>query len=123
MSSKTAEMQSIDLVEANNLLLNDLNLEDVDVDFDLIDMSLTSQELAMIDCSNLFVLDEVRDFSNELLEMISAGEVSDFIKEEPKAVTIDEKIGKIQQGIMADITMPLNTMFDEFANIIAKNIA
>lgn len=123
MSSKTAEMQSIDLVEANNLLLNDLNLEDVDVDFDSIDMSLTSQELAMIDCSNLFVLDEVRDFSNELLEMISAGEVSDFIKEEPKTITIDEKIGKIQQGIMADITMPLNTMFDEFANIIAENIA
>ena len=111
MSSKTAEMQSIDLVEANNLLLNDLNLEDVDVDFDSIDMSLTSQELAMIDCSNLFVLDEVRDFSNELLEMISAGEVSDFIKEEPKAVTIDEKIGKIQQGIMADITMPLNKYY------------
>ena len=123
MSSKTAEMQSSDLVEANNLLLNDLNLEDVDVDFDSIDMSLTSQELAMIDCSNLFVLDEVRDFSNELLEMISAGEVSDFIKEEPKTITIDEKIGKIQQGIMADITMPLNTMFDEFANIIAENIA
>ena len=123
MSSKTAEMQSIDLVEANNLLLNDLNLEDVDVDFDSIDMSLTSQELAMIDCSKLFVLDEVRDFSNELLEMISAGEVSDFIKEEPKTITIDEKIGKIQQGIMADITMPLNTMFDEFANIIAENIA
>ena len=78
----------------------------------------------MKDGSNLFMLNEVRDFSNELLEMISAP-IADFAVEAPKAkvVSIDEKIGRIQQEVMADITSPLNTMFDEFANIIAQNIA
>lgn len=124
MEFKTAEMAAIDCVEANNILLDELNLEDLELDLSQIDMSLTTQDLLMKDGSNLFMLNEVRDFSNELLEMISAP-IADFAVEAPKAkvVSIDEKIGRIQQEVMADITSPLNTMFDEFANIIAQNIA
>ncbi len=124
MEFKTAEMAAIDCAEANNILLDELNLEDLELDLSRIDMSLTTQDLLMKDSSNLFMLSEVRDFSNELLEMISAP-IADFAVEAPRAkvVSIDEKIGRIQQEVMADIALPLNNMFDEFANIIAENIA
>ncbi len=125
MSLKTAEMSAIDCIEANNLLINELSLEDLELDLQNIDMSLTTQDLLMKDSSNIFILSEIRDFSNELLEMISAPQITDLAIEAPEAkiISIDDKIGKIQQEVMADITMPLNSMFDEFANIIVENIA
>lgn len=125
MEFKKAKMAAVDITEANNILLDELNLEDIELDLSRTDMSLTPQDLLIKNSANLFMLSEVKDFSNELLEMISAPKITDFAVEAPKAkvISIDDKIGRIQQEVMADITQPLSTMFDEFANIIAENIA
>lgn len=123
MKFKADEMATKDCTEVNNFLLEELRIEDFDLSE--IDMNLTSHDLLMKDGSNIVMLNEAKDFSSELLEMLVAPQIEDFAIEAPKAkvISIDEKLIKVQQEVMSDITMPLNTMFDEFANYITEAIA
>ena len=125
MSQKTQEMISLDCVELNNQLVNDLCLEDVQVDLNEIDMSLKSQDLLMMDATNLLILDDTKYFSEELLEMIRSSKVIDFEERQAarKAISLEAKLAKIQHDVITVLNKPLNEMFDEFANIIIEKIA
>lgn len=65
------------------------------------------------------------NFSDELLEMINKCIVPEFVetKAKVKVSSIDEKLAKVQEVLMTDITAPLHTMFDDFANYITRAIA
>lgn len=124
MKSKEAEKQTLDCVEASNFILEDVvnfQLEEPKV----FDMSLNTSDLLMKDAANLLILDEVTNFSKELIEMIEKGEVPEFAIVKPKAkfLSIDDKLAKVQEVLMTDITAPLHTMFDDLANYISKAIA
>lgn len=125
MSQKTQEMISLDCVELNNQLVKDLCLEDVQVDLNEIDMSLKSQDLLMMDATNLLILDDTKYFSEELLEMIRSSKVVDFEERQAarKAISLEAKLAKIQHDVITVLNKPLNEMFDEFANIIIEKIA
>ncbi len=125
MSQKTQEMISLDCVELNNQLVNDLCLEDVQVDLNEIDMSLKSQDLLMMDATNLLILDDTKYFSEELLEIIRDSKVIYFEERQAarKAISLEAKLAKIQHDVITVLNKPLNEMFDEFANIIIEKIA
>lgn len=125
MSQKTQEMISLDCVELNNQLVNDLCLEDVQVDLNEIDMSLKPQDLLMMDATNLLILDDTKYFSEELLEIIRDSKVIDFEERQAarKAISLEAKLAKIQHDVITVLNKPLNEMFDEFANIIIEKIA
>lgn len=125
MSQKTQEMISLDCVELNNQLVNDLCLEEVQVDLNEIDMSLKPQDLLMMDATNLLILDDTKYFSEELLEMIRSSKVIDFEERQAarKAISLEAKLAKIQHDVITVLNKPLNEMFDEFANIIIEKIA
>lgn len=124
MNSKTAETKAFDCVEASNFILEDvvnLELEEPQI----FDMSLNSTDLLIKDAANLIILDEMTNFSDELLEMINKCIVPEFVetKAKVKVSSIDEKLAKVQEVLMTDITAPLHTMFDDFANYITRAIA
>ncbi|MFR1673049.1 MAG: hypothetical protein ACLSWI_08915 [Candidatus Gastranaerophilaceae bacterium] len=124
MNSKTAETKAFDCVEASNFILEDvvnLELEEPQI----FDMSLNSTDLLIKDAANLIILDEMTNFSDELLEMIDKCIVPEFVetKAKVKVSSIDEKLAKVQEVLMTDITAPLHTMFDDFANYITRAIA
>lgn len=125
MSKNAVEKIDLDCVELNNQLVNDLYLEDVQVDLNEIDMSLKTQDLLMIDATNLLILDDTKYFSEELLEMIRSSKIINFEERQAarKAISLEAKLAKIQHDVITVLNKPLNEMFDEFANIIIEKIA
>ncbi len=84
---------------------------------------LSSEDLFRIDSAILMSLRNTEDFSRSLLSQLEQGKF-ETIAAPPEFIesksSIEQEVEQIQQAIMADITQPLQEMFDEMANLVSE---
>lgn len=99
----------------SNLVANEIMHEIIDIDRveKMMSPQLSSEDLFKIDCGILSSLRATQDFSRDLLNKLEKGSFELFV---PR--TLDSDIQTIQQQVMADITMPLQKMFDDLMEYV-----
>lgn len=105
MSSKLENVTVID----SNTIANNIMADIVDVERmeRMLGSRLDSEELFRIDCAILSSLRNTQDFSRELLEQLESG-MFEAAFDLPKSFDLES----------VDITLPLQSMFDEMAGFI-----
>ncbi len=114
-------------LETESVLVNDCNtvanniikeINDIDAMEKMLSAELTSADLFKIDSAILASLRNTVDFSRDLLYELENGKLETVAVKPPK--NLDTEIFNIQMQALADITLPLQKMFDEMAdNVIA----
>lgn len=116
MGLKTEEVMDSNLV-ANGIMQDIIDIDKIESMF-LKDLS--SEDLFRIDCAILSSLKKTEDFSRDLLRQLESGKFESIITAPQK--TIENELGIIQQETLADITLPLQSMFDEMADYVVDYI-
>lgn len=124
MKSQKTNASALDTIEISNLILDEV----IDADLiDYINKPLDTVDLVRIDNANMWMIQDTVDFSEAMLEEfgLARTEVKDLVVEPPKAkvISIEDKIGDIQKEVMADITAPLQNMFDDILVYVTKELA
>ena len=116
MNSKTDNVIVMDCNTVANSIIRDIT--DIDAMERMLSSELSSADLFRIDSAILASLKNTTDFSRDLLQELEQG----FLKtEEVKPQkSIDDELKNIQQNVMADITQPLQTMFDDMFNYVSE---
>lgn len=109
MGFKTEE--AIDSSVVANELMQDII--EVDRVRQFMSPELSSEDLFRIDCGILSSLKNTQDFSRELISLLENGRFEAF-----KPRTIENELQAVQQQVMADITLPLQNMFDELVEFV-----
>lgn len=101
-----------------NVIANGIMRDIIDVDRmeKMMGCELNSSDLFMIDCAILSSLRNTTDFSRDLLKQLETG------KFETVAIKQPEIFEEIQQKAIMDITLPLQTMFDEMEDYVFEAI-
>ena len=107
MSSKLENVTVID----SNAIANNIMTDIVDVERmeRMLGSRLNSDDLFKIDCAILSSLRNTQDFSRELLEQLESG-MFEATFEMPSSFELEP----------VDITLPLQSMFDEMAGFITE---
>ena len=102
----------------SNVVANGIMQDIIDIDKieSMFSKELSSEDLFRIDSAILSSLKETQDFSRELLRQLENGSFKTIAAAPQK--TIDAEIKTIQQEALADITLPLQSMFDEMADYV-----
>lgn len=116
MSSKLENVAVID----SNTVANGIMADIIDVDRmeRMLGSKLSSEDLFRIDCAILSSLRNTQDFSRDLLEQLESGLFETVSVKPPK--TIETDLQDIQQETLMDITLPMQSMFDEMASFITE---
>lgn len=109
MGYKTEEAMDSSIV-ANGIMRD---IIDIDRAKEMLSPDLSSEDLFRIDCGILSSLKNTKDFSRDLIELLEKGQ---FEPTKPK--TIDDEVQNIQQQVMADITTPLQNLFDDLFRFV-----
>ncbi len=116
MDSKTENVMVTDCNTLANGIMRDIN--DIDAMERMLSSELSSVELFRIDCAILSSLRNTADFSRDLLHQLEEGRLEAIEVKQPE--TLDNKLAQIQQEAMADITLPLQNMFDEMIGYVSE---
>ncbi len=116
MDSKTENVMVLDCNSLANGIMRDIN--DIDAMEKMLSSELSSADLFRIDCAILSSLRNTKDFSRDLLEQLESGKFEAIAVNPPKS--FEATMANVQQEVMADITLPLQTMFDEMANFVTE---
>ena len=100
---------------ANGIMEEISTVEQIENDYSF---ELSSADLFRIDCAILSYLRETQDFSRDLLRQLEENSFEKVAVRPPK--TIVSEIEAIQQQTIMDITMPLQTMFDDMAEFVTE---
>lgn len=113
MSSKTRNEASFD---AN--LMSNLIYEEIFQDFDY------GEELGTVlfdtAVNNLASVNTMREFSINMMKQIEFNGLKTDKPEKIKAVSVEDKINAIQKDIAADITKPIQNMFDDMSVFVCQ---
>lgn len=109
----------IEHVVDSNAIANDImhSIMNVDRMEEMLKSDLSSADLFRIDSAILSSLRNTQDFSRDLLHQLEAGRF-EAIVQPPKSFETDLQI--IQQEAIMDITLPLQNMFDDMAEIVVE---
>lgn len=116
MSSKLENVTVID----SNTLANGIMCDIIDVDRmeRMLGSRLSSEDLFRIDCAILSSLRNTQDFSRDLLAQLESGKFEDMTAFPQKSIEYD--VQDIQRETIVDITLPLQSMFDEMAGFVTE---
>lgn len=109
---------AIDTNAVANGIMHDIT--DVDRMEKMLGSELSSSDLFRIDCAILSSLRNTTDFSRDLLKQLEAGEFETMMKRPEK--TLDMQLQNIQQSAIADITKPLEQMFEEMSGFVLEGL-
>lgn len=109
---------AIDTNAVANGIMHDIT--DVDRMEKMLESELSSSDLFRIDCAILSSLRNATDFSRDLLKQLEAGEFETMMKRPEK--TLDMQLQNIQQSAIADITKPLEQMFEEMSDFVLEGL-
>lgn len=116
MVLKTQNVEGIDSNVVANGVMRELN--DIDRMERMLGAELSSEDLFRIDSAILSSLRNTTDFSRDLLNKLETGKFETVAVKPPKS--IDLELANIQHQTMADITLPLQNMFDEMADYVSE---
>lgn len=116
MGLKTKEVMDSNLV-ANGIMQDIIDIDRIESMFS---KELSSEDLFRIDCAILASLKKTEDFSRDLLQQLEKGKFETFVEAPQK--TIENELKIVQQEAIADITLPLQSMFDEMADYVVDYI-
>lgn len=116
MGLKTEEVMDSNVV-ANGIMQDIIDIDRIESMFS---KELSSEDLFRIDCAILSSLRQTEDFSRDLLRQLEEGKFETFISAPQK--TIENEMKFIQQQTIADITIPLQNMFDEMSFIVSESL-
>ncbi|MFI3299945.1 MAG: hypothetical protein R3Y28_00850 [Candidatus Gastranaerophilales bacterium] len=119
MEFETAEMSIENCVELNNLFLNDIDLDELGLPE--VNLELSSFDLMMVDKEVIANLKQVKDYSKDMMNLLTPVETIEQ-KSAVVATKLDKTITEIQRNTVADISAPLNEMFEEFSCFVSKAI-
>ena len=112
MKSKFEEVAIVDSSRLANEIMRDI--VDVDKMERMLETDLTSEELFRIDCAILASLRSTKDFSRDLLYQLETGTFEDF------STKPQQSSKNIQQGVVMDITFPLQEMLCQMACFVEE---
>lgn len=121
MDSKTENLMAIDTNTVANSIMRDIT--DIDAMERMLSTELSSEDLFRIDCAILSSLRDTKDFSKDLLRQLEAGKFETMIEKPEKVTPQRDMFMEIQRQTMADITQPLQNMFDEMANMVISKLS
>ena len=116
MGSKLERVAEVD----SNAIANDImqDITDIGKMERMLYTELNSADLFKIDCAILSSLRKTEDFSRDLLKQLETG-LFETIPQTPSRDVLQE----IQKEAIMDITLPLQDMFDEMAEIVSEALA
>lgn len=116
MGLKTKEVIDSNLV-ANGIMQDIIDIDKIESMFS---KELTSEDLFKIDCAILSSLRDTKDFSRDLIKQLENGKFETIMQAPQKL--FDAEIKTIQQEALSDITLPLQSMFDEMTDYVIDGI-
>lgn len=116
MGSKTEHVMVMDCNTIANGIMRDIT--DIDAMERMLGSELSSEDLFRIDSAILSSLRNTTDFSRDLLKQLEEGRFETAAVKPQKS--LDSELAEIQRETMADITLPLQNMFDEMINCISE---
>jgi hypothetical protein len=118
----SSQLKNVTVIDSNEIA-NSIMMDIIDVDRmeRMLGSRLSSEDLFRIDCAILSSLRNTKDFSRDLLEQLESGKFETVATAPPKLSEYDLK--DIQQEAIIDITMPLQSMFDEMSGLVAEALA
>lgn len=116
MNSKTEQVMVLDCNTIANGIMRDIT--DIDAMERMLSSELSSADLFRIDSAILSSLRNTKDFSRDLLKQLEQGKLETVAVKPPKL--FEAEMAKIQQETLVDITMPLQTMFDDMLNFVSE---
>lgn len=116
MESKIENVMVMDC----NTIANDImrDIKDIDAMERMLSSELSSEDLFRIDSAILSSLRNTTDFSRDLLKQLEEGRFETVTVKPQKS--LDSELAEIQLETMADITLPLQRMFDEMVNCVSE---
>ena len=114
-----SKIESVAIIDSN-ALANEImhELADVEQMESMLDMELSSEELFRIDCAILSSLRDTQDFSQDLLVQLESIFFEERAERPPKV--FDDALKKIQQDVIADMTLPIAEMFNQMEDYIVE---
>jgi hypothetical protein len=116
MGSKTEHVMVMDCNTIANGIMRDIT--DIDAMERMLSSELSSEDLFRIDSAILSSLRNTTDFSRDLLKQLEEGRFETVTVKPQKS--LDSELAEIQLETMADITLPLQRMFDEMVNCVSE---
>lgn len=116
MGSKTENVMVMDCNTIANGIMRDIT--DIDAMERMLSSELSSEDLFRIDSAILSSLRNTTDFSRDLLKQLEEGRFETVTVKSQKS--LDSELAEIQRETMADITLPLQNMFDEMINYVSE---
>ncbi len=116
MNSKTEQVMVMDCNTIANGIMRDIT--DIDAMERMLSSELSSADLFRIDSAILSSLRNTKDFSRDLLQQLEEGKFETVAVKPPKS--LEAEMAKAQQETMIDITLPLQTMFDDMFNFVSE---
>lgn len=113
MSSKTKKEVLIDTNLMSNLICKEV-LQEFNYGEEL------GSALFESATENLISVNAMREFSVNMLKKIELNDFADTKTKKTKALSIEDKINKIQQDIAFDIAIPLQEMFDNISGFVCE---
>lgn len=114
MDVKTKNVMDCNTI-ANGIMRD---ITDIDAMERMLSSELSSEELFRIDSAILSSLRRTKDFSRNMLHQLETGKFENISRKPAKS--LDETLANVQQQAMTDITLPLQNMFDEMANMVSE---
>lgn len=121
MDSKTENLMAIDTNTVANSIMRDIT--DIDAMEKMLSTELSSEDLFKIDCAILSSLRGTKDFSRDLLSQLEAGKIETMVEKPTKTTPQKDVFMEVQRQAMADITLPLQNMFDEMSNMVISELS
>ena len=121
MNSKTENLTAIDTNTVANNIMRDIT--DIDAMEEMLSAELSSEELFRIDCAILSSLRSTKDFSRDLLSQLEAGKFETMVEKPVKVTPQKDMFMEVQRQTMADITQPLQNLFDDMANAVISEFS
>ncbi len=121
MDSKNENLMAIDTNTVANSIMRDIT--DIDAMEKMLSAELSSEDLFRIDCAILSSLRGTKDFSRDLLSQLEAGKFEAMVEKPEKVTPQKDMFMEVQRQTMADITQPLQNMFDEMANMVISKLS
>lgn len=116
MGSKTEHVMVMDCNTIANGIMRDIT--DIDAMERMLSSELSSEDLFRIDSAILSSLRNTTDFSRDLLKQLEEGRFETMAIKPQKS--LDNELTEIQRETMADITLPLQNLFDEMINCVSE---
>ena len=118
MNSKTEQVMVMDCNTIANGIMRDIT--DIDAMERMLSSELSSADLFRIDSAILSSLKNTKDFSRDLLQQLEEGKFETVAVKPPKS--LEAEMAKVQQEAMIDVTLPLQTMFDDMFNFVRMDL-